>query len=95
MKLPQIAIDIEGTPVAIAALAVTGIVAVSYAPMDAVARGQAISALGALAGAAGGVAIPRASGRSNRIRALDTVASLASLANAPARFAPDFGEGDG
>jgi len=87
MKFPQIALDIEGTPVAIAAMAVGGIVAVSYAPIDAVARGQAISALGALAGAAGGVAIPRASVRRNP---LDTVGSLA---NAPARFAAEFGEG--
>jgi hypothetical protein len=87
LKLPDISIDIEGTPVAIAAIAVGGIVAVSYAPMDAVARGQAISALGALAGAAGGVAIPRASVRRNP---LDTVGSLA---NAPARFAAEFGEG--
>jgi len=87
LRLPDISIYIEGTPVAIAAMAVGGIVAVSYAPIDAVARGQAISALGALAGAAGGVAIPRASGRRNP---LDTAGSLA---NAPARFAAEFGEG--
>ena len=86
-QLPQIALDIEGTPVAIAALAVGGIVAVSYAPMDAVAKGQALTALGSLAGAAGGVAIPRASVRRSP---LDTVGSLA---NAPARFAAEFGEG--
>jgi hypothetical protein len=86
-NLPSINFEFEGTPVAIAAMAVGGIVAVSYAPIDAVARGQAISALGALAGAAGGVAIPRASGRRTPI---DTVGSLA---NAPARFAAEFGEG--
>mgnify|MGYP007129477934 CR=1 FL=1 len=86
-NLPSINFELEGTPVAIAAMAVGGIVAVSYAPIDAVARGQAISALGALAGAAGGVAMPRASGRRTP---LDTVGSLA---NAPARFAAEFGEG--
>lgn len=87
MELPRINVEFEGTPVAIAALAVGGIVAVSYAPVDALARGQAISALGALAGAAGGVAMPRASGRRTP---LDTVGSLA---NAPARFAAEFGDG--
>jgi hypothetical protein len=87
LNLPSISFEFEGTPVAIAAMAVGGIVAVSYAPVDAVARGQAISALGALAGAAGGVAMPRARGRRTP---LDTVGSLA---NAPARFAAEFGEG--
>lgn len=51
--------EIQATPVAIAAIAVAGIVAIAYSPLEGDTRILAIATLGQLAGAAGGVAIPR------------------------------------
>lgn len=87
MERPRINVDLEGTPVAIAGLAVAGIVAVAYSPLQTEARVLAIGALGQLAGAAGGVAIPRGASRPRQS------SPGASLADSPARFSPEFGEG--
>lgn len=75
--------DVEVTPVAIAGLAVAGIVAISYSPIKDEARILAIGALGQLAGAAGGVAIPRETQRKVRVSR--------DLGSSPAYFAPEWG----
>lgn len=87
MPLPQVQFEFEGTPVAIATLAVGGIIAVCYAPVESQERQMAILALGQLAGGAAGVAMPRMLSRPRQ------VSPGATLADAPARFPPDFGEG--
>lgn len=86
-ELPRINLDLEGTPVAIATLAVGGIIAVSYAPIEAQTRGMALQALGNLAGGAVGVAMPRLLSRPRQS------SPGASLADSPARFPAEFGEG--
>lgn len=88
MRWPMsLEIDLEGTPVAIAAMAVGGIVGVCYSNVEPQARMAAIQALGQLAGAAGGVAIPQMVARARRD------AARPSLADAPARFPAEFREG--
>lgn len=87
MRVPQIEIDIEGTPVAIAAMSVAGIVGVCYSNVEPQARMMAIQAMGQLAGAAGGVAIPQMVAKARRD------ASRPSLGDSPARFPAEFGEG--
>lgn len=88
LNLPNINFEFEGTPVAIAAMAVGGIVAVVYSPIDNNGKMLAVSALGQLAGGASGMATPKGDRRR-----LAPVEPLQSLANAPARFAAEFGEG--
>jgi cyanate permease len=88
MKFPiSIELDLEGTPVAIATLAVGGMIGVCYAPIEAETRAMAIQALGQLAGGAAGVAMPRMLSRPRQ------ASPGASLADSPARFSPEFGEG--
>jgi hypothetical protein len=79
-------LEIQGTPVAIAAIATVGIVAIAYSPIQGEAKILAIGALGQLAGGAAGVAVPR--GPSQR-RPL----SLPNLGEAPAAHPPEWGEG--
>lgn len=86
MQTPRINLDIEGTPVAIAGLAVAGIVAVAYSPIKAEARILAIGALGQLAGAAGGVAIPRTGGRARPLP------RKADWGHSPATQPPEWGD---
>jgi cyanate permease len=88
MKFPiSIELDLEGTPVAIATLAVGGMIGVCYAPIEAESRAIAMQALGQLAGGAVGVAVPRMLSRPRQSF------PGASLADSPARFSPEFGEG--
>lgn len=54
-------LSLDVTPVAIAAIAVLGIVAVSFSPLTAEAQTLAIGILGSLGGGATGVAMPRGS----------------------------------
>lgn len=86
MRLPQIELEIEATPVAIAAMAVSGIVGVCFSKVEPQARMMAIQALGQLAGAAGGVAIPQMVAKARR------QAGGSSLANAPARHGAEFSD---
>jgi presenilin-like A22 family membrane protease len=87
MKFPiSIELDMEGTPVAIATLAVGGIIAVSYAPVEAQTRAMAFQALGNLAGGAVGVAMPRLWSRPRQ------AAPGPSLADYPASFPAEFGD---
>ena len=81
-----VTVEIEGTPVAMAAMAVAGIVAVSYSPISPQARILAIGALGHLAGAAGGIAMPQASRRRSEGIAVD------NWGHAPASNPPEWGE---
>lgn len=86
MRLPDVALDLEGTPVAIAGMSVLGIVAVCHAGIEPQARMMAIQALGQLAGAAGGVAIPQMVARARR------EAIRPSLGDAPARSPMEWSE---
>ena len=82
MRVPRIQLDIEATPVAIALIAVAGIIFIAYSPMEPENKRLAIMALGQLAGGAAGVAIPRGS------RAL-SMGSHRTLGNVPANFPPE------
>lgn len=87
MKFPiSIDLDMEGTPVAIATLAVGGMVGICYAPIEAQTRAMAIQALGQLAGGAAGVAMPRMLARPRQ------TGPGPSLADSPARFPAEFGD---
>lgn len=79
--------ELEGTPVAIAGLAVAGIIAIAYSPAEPETKTLAMGALGSLAGSAGGMAFPRQVAR-RRGDAREW------LAESPARFPPEFGGGD-
>lgn len=59
MQWPRLDLNLEGTPVALAAMATFGIVAVCLCPIEPETRSQAIQALGGLAGGASGMAIPQ------------------------------------
>lgn len=78
-------VEIQGTPVAIAAIATFGIVALVYSPAKDEARLLAIGALAQLAGAAGGVAVPK--GRSQR-----AIATPNDWGHAPANQPPEMSD---
>lgn len=87
MRWPiQLELDIEGTPVAIAAMSVAGIVGVCYSNVEPQARMMAIQAMGQLAGAAGGVAIPQMVAKARR-RTVDPV-----WADKPGRMPVEWSE---
>ncbi len=83
MRVPRIQLDIEATPVAIALIAVAGIIFIAYSPMEPENKRLAIMALGQLAGGAAGVAIPRGS-------RLPSMGSRKTLGNAPASHPPEW-----
>ena len=85
IKLPRFSVELEGTPVAIALIAVAGIIFIAYSPMSPENKRLAIMALGQLAGGAAGVAIPRGSRSFSR-------GSGPTLGNAPAGGSPSMSD---
>ena len=83
IKLPRFSVELEGTPVAIALIAVLGIVAIAFSPMEPENKRLAIMGLGQLAGGAAGVAIPRVS------QSL-TLGNRRTLGNSPASHPPEW-----
>lgn len=84
---PRFSVELEGTPVAIALIAVLGICVVAFSPMTPENKRLAIMALAQLAGGAAGVAMPRGNRSFND-------APMRNLGNSPASNPPEWGGRD-